>query len=244
MIKDQPTEIALGIVVGTTKYAENNLIVRIFTRQHGLRSFVVSSTGRKKKSSVLPLTMPLSVVEVEALSKRAKLERIKEIHLATPFATIPFDPVKRAISLFISELLHKSLTENGPDEALFEFLHNAILAFDEGGMKGAHNFHIFVMFELSRLLGFAPEVDNSSGDFFDLDSGVFVGLRPDHPYYLSGDDLRLWRQLRYAHLDSLDQIATSRTERQRLISLLSQYYQRHIPSWRGVESQDVLGQIF
>lgn len=233
-----------GVVLSHVKYRETSAVVRILTRQMGLQSYIVNGVRGQKRKDLLPLLSPLTIIELESQYRpRATLQRLKESHVCRPFNSIPFDPSKRAIVMFITELLTKSLHENGPDEQLFDFVVASAVALDEG-LAGLCNFHIFFMFRLTSLLGFAPDMSQPELPVFDLAEGAFSHSSFWTQNALSGHEKHLWLRLGAATLETLPELASSRTERQHFIDILLRYYQMHIPQFGQLQSHQILQQLF
>ena len=95
-----------AIVLHSIKYGETRLIVDMFTRAHGRLSFIVSmpktAKGKMKKQMFQPLTMLEIETDVRPLQS---LQKLRDIRLSTPFSSIPFEPDKLSISLFVAEFL-------------------------------------------------------------------------------------------------------------------------------------------
>lgn len=98
----------LGIVLHTLKYKDTSLIADIYTEVAGRASFMVS-IPRSRKAAVKPvLFQPLALVELEAdFRPNATIYKVKEAKSLYPFATLPYDPYKSAIALFLSEFLYR-----------------------------------------------------------------------------------------------------------------------------------------
>ncbi len=231
-----------GIVLSCVKYGDNGVIINVLTQLVGRQSYMLRLTGRNRRS-VLPLMQPMSIVSLEAVhSPRASVQRIVEVHIGQPLAQLPFDPIKRSIGLFVTELLLKSLRTEIPDENFYLFVRNSILALDEG-IAGEYNFHLYFMWKLMRMLGFEPDVSDSVYGVFDMVDGCFVSRMPIHRHTISGDDVQLWLTLSQLSLDNLSSVKLNRTQRQRMISLMEQFYALHIPSFSGLNAASILAQI-
>lgn len=231
-----------GIVLNCIKYGDNSVIVSMLTQVVGQQSYMVRLSGRNRRS-ILPLMQPLSIVDVEAVhSQRAAVQKIVEVHVSKPLMYLPFDPVKRSIGLFVTELLLKSMRSSIADEHLYMFVRNSVLALDEG-IGGQYNFHLYFMWKLMRLLGFEPDVSCSVGRVFDMVDGCFTSHIPLHRHIISGDDIPLWLTLSSLSLNNLEAVPLNRLQRQRMITLMEQFYSLHIPNFGGLNAASVLAQI-
>ena len=170
----------LGIILHTIKYSESSLITKIFTRDFGLQSYIISGIRSKKSRNKASLFQPLAMVEiVVSNSEKTNLQRISEINTHYPYADIPYNISKSSIALFLNEVLFKAINVEHPDENMFEFIKNSLQILDLEH-KNCSNFHIYFMVQLSRFLGFYPQGNFSSSDsVFDLQEGRFVNFIPD-----------------------------------------------------------------
>lgn len=232
-----------GIVLGHVKYGDNSIVVNIYTEQLGRQGFIVSNSHGKRRTPAA-LLMPLTIVEIESANRpHTTLQRIKDLHVTRPLKTIPFNASRRSISIFITELLTKTLHDEVEDQSMFQFLCDAIDTLDSG-VEGEYNFHIYFMLGLAQRLGFSPDMTDSQLPIFDMTEGIFTAQLPLHQYILVDDDLQLWRRLQYAEIGNLSRIASSRNERARLLELLQEYFKLHIPSFNGLNSCAILQQLF
>lgn len=231
-----------GIVLNSIKYGDNSIIVNILTQLLGRQAYMIKVNGKNRRS-ILPLMQPLSIVDFEAVqNNKATIHRLAEVHIGTPLSNLHFDPIKRSIALFITELLQKSVRNDIVDDNFYLFARNSVLALDEG-MGGVHNFHLYFMWKLMRLLGFEPDVSCPAQGLFDMVDGCFVNRLPIHKHILSGTDVDLWLTLSQLTLENIATIQLNRHQRQRMITLMEQFYSLHIPSFVGLNSASVLSSL-
>ena len=238
-----PTIKTSGIVLSCVKYGEGSVIVNILTEAVGRQGYLVKVTGQSRRS-LLPLMQPLTIVDLEAYqNSHQTVQKIKEVHISHPLINIPFDPVRRAIAMFMTELIVKSIRSDEPDNRVYEFVRFAVETLD-GGLPGMYNFHIYFMLKLSRFLGFEPDMGLVGSPVFDMMEGQYQQTLPLHKHVLTGEDLQLWSRMAELDIDTLEQVPFSQGERQRLLTLLEQYYTLHIPGFGGLNSTAVLHQLF
>jgi DNA repair protein RecO (recombination protein O) len=152
-----------GIALSQTKYSEHSLIVRIFTRELGLRSFLLPS-GRKKKGGTGRF-QPLTLLELVALEREGRdLQRLREVEIAVPYRSLPFEVRKATVGMFLAELLGRVLHEGGAQPELFDHSWAWFRWFDaaEGSYE---NFHLQYLILVIFILGFAPP---TAEDFFEF----------------------------------------------------------------------------
>ncbi len=230
-----------AIVISSLKYQEKSLIVKCFTQSDGLKSyFVQSAFSSKKNNQKIAYFQPLTILEIEANHKnKGTLEHFKEIKLATAYQTINVDVVKSTIVIFLSEMLHYSIQEEEKNEHLFTFLETALLWLDTH--QEIANFHLILLLEITKYLGFYP--DNSENDlkFFEMTEGVFSPFQGMS--CLSEHETFLFKKLMNLKFDS-DQKVFAGTERQILLKILLDYYSIHLDGFKKPKSLDVLKEVF
>ena len=113
------TEKFTGIVLRTLKYNDNLIIADIFTESHGRVSFLVP-VSRSKSSKVL--FQPLSILTFQSSHKQGKMSRLSDAHPYILYSSIPYDPYKSAIALYLSEFLTRALHEESDSASVFKFL--------------------------------------------------------------------------------------------------------------------------
>ena len=94
----------VGIVLHVLKYNDTSNIVEMYTELSGRASFLVTVPRSKKATVKSVLFQPLALIEFEAdYRPNTSLFRIKEAKSFSPFTSIPYDPFKSAIALFLAE---------------------------------------------------------------------------------------------------------------------------------------------
>ena len=176
-----------GIVLQTTKYSDNSLIVNIFTRKSGGVSFIIKNAFSKKSKQPASFFAPLTILElIYNETYTEKLTFLKEVSIAHPFHAIQMDINKNSLLLFYQELLRKLLYRaNAPDEDLFDFIKEHLLKLEDT-QELAPDFHIVFLVQLIQQLGYAPELNFSlQTPYFSIEDSNFGTVFLETPYYLS-----------------------------------------------------------
>ena len=151
-----------GIVFNYIKFRETSIIVRIFTEAFGMQSYIVNGVRSAKSRGKIALYQPLTLLDMVVYRKLEKdIQRISEARCSQPFSSIPFEPVKTGMSIFLTEVMSKLLREESENKELFAFMFNAIQVFDHL-QTGVVNFHLQFLLKSSAYMGFKPE---SARDF-------------------------------------------------------------------------------
>ena len=121
----------VGIVLHVLKYNDTSNIVEMYTELSGRASFLVTVPRSKKATVKSVLFQPLALIEFEAdYRPNTSLFRIKEAKSFSPFTSIPYDPFKSAIALFLAEFLYRAIREEAENRPLFAYLQHSILWLD------------------------------------------------------------------------------------------------------------------
>lgn len=234
-----------AIVLRTLKYGESRLIVDLFTQAMGCVSFIHSIHKSKKSRVGKQYFQPLTILEVEYDSRQnIQLQRIKEVRIAYPFCTIPFDAYKLSISLFTAEFLYHCVHGEQEVGTLYQYVEASICWLDAADGAFA-NFHLVFTMHLSRFIGFYPNLeDYVQGDFFDLRNGVFCSFPPSHSDYIVPVEASKIHLLMRMNYESMRLFRFSRQERNRCVDLILRYYRLHIPAFPELKSWAVLQELF
>lgn len=234
-----------GIVLHTIKYSDNSVISHIYTEHFGRQSFMVSGARGKKSTSRVNLLQHLSILEMEVYIKHTRdLQRIKEIRLHENFSSIPYNPVKNAVALFVAEILYRTLQEQESNIPLFLYLLNAIKILDLSE-KGFANFHLIFLIGLTRHLGFFPNYDHTdSAEFFDIENARFTSVRPAHSNIITPPAGRYLSEVMKCSFEDMDKLRLTAETRNLLVSGILKYYSFHISGLGVIKSFPVLREIF
>ena len=142
------------IVLHTTKFGENSLVVHTLSREYGRRSFLVRGVGKKASMS---LFLPLNILEADIQeNNKSDLFTARNIVARHPLLGIRNNIFKNSMTMFLSEVLYRVIKDGAVEEGLFEWCEKNILLLDSIRTDFS-NFHIRFLLELSVALGFSPE---------------------------------------------------------------------------------------
>ena len=226
-----------GIILHTTKFSESQLIAKVYTRQYGLQSYIISGVHSKKSKTKATQFQPLAIVDlIVTHSEKGGLQRISEINNSHPYTSIPYNIIKSSIALFLNEVLYKAINEAHQDEDLFEFIKSSLLILDYN-TENCSNFHIYFMIcSISTLR-------NSQTNLFDLKEGSFINYVPNHPNYLDVRQSELFNIIINSEYDTIHLVKSDNNQRKQLLQSLVLFYQFHIASFKEIKSIAVLEEV-
>lgn len=232
-----------ALVLSALKFGDTSLIVRMYTAQLGLQSYLLKGIlGKKKGGLKAGHFQPLTQMDIVGSSGReGKLGYLREAHIAYPYQTVHTDIRKSTVALFLSEVLSGCLRESEPDEGLFEYLCSALQWLDHQNQIA--NFHIRFLIGLTRFLGLYPDLSAKDAPIFDLREGAFLSRTTLNPS-LEGKQLTYFVRFLESDFDSISQIPMNQESRRELLKGLIQFYELHIPGFRKPRSLDVFDTVF
>lgn len=238
---EQPTK---AIVLHATKYGETSVILNAYTQQLGLRAYVVKGVRSAKRNKTFSMGMfqPLTQLELVATTpKRAGLSVLKSAKIIHPYTTITTDIAKSSICMFLAEVLRSVLKEEEENTSLYHFLEHSLIWLDTHDKTA--NVHLYILIQLTKYLGFYPDVSAISNPYFDVQNGQFCEYE-NSKECVSGEEVILLKSYLGTKFDGVDTILAAAEQRRALLKLLMRYYQLHVQSFRMPKSLDVLYEVF
>lgn len=109
-----------GVVLRTLKYNDNSLIVDIYTATRGTVSFMVKLPKSRKATLKGVFFRPLSILEIDFdYRQKSALQRIRDVRFKYVYQTLPYDPRKSSMALFLAEFLCRVLKHEEGSDTLF-----------------------------------------------------------------------------------------------------------------------------
>ena len=231
-----------GIVLYQADYSETSMIVRIYTEQFGLQSFIVKGVRKKGSRIKRNLFGPLSLLDLVAYRKESGgLQLMKEVSCHRQLNAIASDIAKSSVVLFMNELLYRSISGEMPDKNLFGFVYDTVVQLEETTGSIAA-FPLLFALKLAHFLGFEPHNNYSQeNNIFDLLEGNFCKHLPDHPHYLTEPMSHQLAEV--LPLLPGDPISMDFEARNALLEKTAEYYRLHIPALGELKSHHILNSV-
>lgn len=238
-------ETTYGIVVRTIKYGDNSHIVDIYTPTRGLVTFMVRQPKSRKSPIKTIHLRPLTNLQINYDHRPTEnMQHLTDIHLTTPYQTIPYNPYKTAITLFLSEFLSHILKHETPQKELYQYITYSMQWLDTA-KQAYSNFHLVFITRLTRFLGFYPNTTNKKkGYYFDLLNACFTPTPPTHTAFLQPAEAALIPLFMRMNYNTMQLFPMNATQRNRYITILNHYYSLHLPNFPNLKSPDILRELF
>lgn len=233
-----------GIVLHTLKYGDDSLMVDILTENRGSVAFVVR-IPRTRRGLKTQLLSPLTILELEIdYRENRNVQRIRDMRVVEPYFSIPYEPLKEVVALFLGEMLYYSLRNEDCNPPLFAFLEKSLRWFDEVQHDYA-NFHLAMLIHLTRYLGFWPNVEDVPplSFVFDLQEGIFVAIKPAHGQCLNVEESAWVPRFLRMNYATMRRFRLNRLQRDYVLDVLCRYYRLHVPGFPEIKSLGILKEV-
>lgn len=240
------TETHQIIVLGSTRYGDDRLLVRALARAAGRVTLSLPLVRSPRSPLRAALFHPLAILEaVWEASPTATVFRPRKVRVLERQDSMMLRPDKMAISMFLAEFLSYATLEGEFGEEFFDYVAYAI-EWLEACPADYANFHIVFLFRLTRFLGIQPdwEAVHGEGRYFDLMNAGFCDSVPGHGAYLEGADAHAARQLARMNFATMRLFGLSGQQRTVILRRLLDFYRLHLTGFPRLKSLDVLETVF
>ena len=233
-----------ALVIRSIKNGETSLIVSCYLEDIGYKTFIVKGVYSSKKSKFSKAHFfPLNIVSLNYSHTQGRnLGFIKEVKSEKLYKSLHVDIQKSSVIIFLSEILNSIFKEETTvNNDLFNFLLNTLSWYDQ--VKSCNNFHIKFLIELSRFIGFYPNINNECDAFFNLESGS-TSARQNIGSNISGDELNLFKEFLGTEFEDLNNMTIKNESRTKILNYIIDYYSLHLQMFKTPKSINVFAEIF
>lgn len=233
-----------GIVIKNTKYSDNSIISKIYTRVLGMQTYIIHGVHSAKAAIKPSLLQPLVLLDLVVYSNPVKnIQRIKEARPNPTLQSIHFDVMKSTIGLFVAELMHRAVKEEEPNTQVYDFVQDFIV-FTDRAEENLGVLPLFFVLQMTRFLGFFPQADmDYHGQYFNLNDGIFTDLQESGVSHIEPVHAIHLHKLLSADFSALSHVKIPKSSRTILLSKIMDYYMLHIPGFFALRSLPVLASL-
>lgn len=208
------------IVLNHTKIKDNLLVIHCLGRDHGRRSFMVRVGGKTS----MAFLQPFSIVELSVTENaRSELWFAKPLAVKEPLNGVRCNLYKNTMTLFMAELLFRTIKDGAMEEGLYDWCIRQILTLD-ALTSDFSNFPLLFLLGFCSALGFRPTSED---------------LRP-----FSGENHHYIEHLLTLDFASAMLLPLSGTLRNELSSAIVRYLEFHTESAINLRSLAVLREFY
>lgn len=228
-----------AIIFRTLKYGESSLIVEAYTREKGVRSFIVNGVRSSRKSNKAALYQVMNIVDIVAYDKADNsLARIKEIKIHKLYQNLSRNIIKSSIATMMIEVARNAIKEHEANDDLYAFLEDQLTTLDLHD-EDLTTYPIVFMVGLSSHLGIAPANDFSEHtNQFDLTEGSFIPFDTSRTACMTTEVSQY-----FSHVMKDPSTKIPKSVRVNMLNQLVLYYQYHLPSFAPLKSMSILSTI-
>lgn len=143
------------IILASTKIGEKSLVLHSLSPEWGRRSFICSVS----RNTPMALFLPLNILEGEIRENpRSDLWRVSSLSAVHPLSGIRNSIYKNTMTLFMSEVLFRTIKDGANEDGLFEWCRKSIVTLD-AMESDFSNYHLRFLLEFAGILGFSPSME-------------------------------------------------------------------------------------
>lgn len=159
------------------KHSDSGVILHLYTLSHGHIPFIANGIHSRRSLFKASMLMPLTTFDVRfTLNTKNPIQRLADVAVIAPFRTVPFDPQRNALSVFIAEVVYRTQTSAVPDPPLFNLLLHTTRCLDDPDCP-IGNFHLIFLLRYANALGFSPLFEDfCNGARLNVNDGTFSSL--------------------------------------------------------------------
>ena len=232
-----------AIVLSKIRYKDNDIIVKLFTKEYGAISFIVKGSQNSKKNKIKYVYFQeLTILEIQFnYNLKRDLQYIKDIEIKHNYTSSHTDLVKVSVIMFLSEVLSNVITHQKRDIQLYNYIEESLTWYDIN--KSNTYFHMIFLIELTRYLGFYPDMLSNNFKYFNLEGGSYEKSKTSE-YSITGDSLNLFNQILGIKFDSNPLPALNSKDKMEIINIILTYYKLHINNFKPIKSLEIVKNIF
>ncbi|APY11143.1 DNA repair protein RecO [Seonamhaeicola sp. S2-3] len=232
-----------AIVLSKIKYKDYDLIVKCYTEQLGVISFILKGVLKSKKNNKkVAYFQPLSQLQlVIQYRENRSLQTIKEVKLNQVYNTLQSNILKSAIVMFLAEILANTLQEEEQNQSLFSYIETTLLWLDQ--QTEYANFHLLFLLNLTKYLGFYPDTTQTEKPYFNLAEGKFSQTKTNK-YCIEDQNLTRLKLLLGTKFDDVSRIKMSSKQRQSFLNMMLLYFELHLGNFKQPKSLQIFNQVF
>lgn len=233
-----------GFVLQSIRYGDTSLVVKVYTVDGGLQTFMVKGVRGKASHNRIAFFQPMTFLRFVQKNRPQStgMAYMVDVEVVIAYQSIPNVMNKSAILLYVTELLSHVLTQQERNEPLYSFIYQSMVWLDLVD-DGYANFPLYFTLEISRYLGFYPRANYVEHSVFDMMEGQFVLTPPLHPYYFNESQSAVFFRLLNLGIDELSKVVMTGIQRNALIDGVITFMRLHAPMLKGLQSHEVLKEV-
>jgi DNA repair protein RecO (recombination protein O) len=138
-------------------------------------------------------------------------------------------------------VLSYSIKEEEKNNALFEYIETGLVWLDLHDKVA--NFHLLFLLNLTRFLGFYPDLTEKEKIGFDLLEGNFTDVT-SQKNVIYENNFYQFKKLLGINFDNIENVSFNKQERQIVLKIIIQYFELHLDGFKKPKSLQILETVF
>jgi DNA repair protein RecO (recombination protein O) len=234
-----------GIVLQNFKYNDKKHIVKIFTQEKGLLTFMVNISSSTKSKMRPAFFQAFTLLSIDfTFRDNRQFFSITDVKCYYPYKSVSSDFLKSTVAMFCTELLLRCVAAEDINYELYEFVETFAKHLDETTEPITHLPNWFAL-HLSKHLGFFPlSKENVFPKYFNMIEGVFQDAAPMHIHFVTGDILMSFLAYVNSNLEQTQSFQIPKIYRLQIQKIILEYFQLHNHSVNNLQSVTIFTKVF
>ena len=244
-----------AIILRSRKQGETSKMLTALTAKYG--KLILMAKGSRSSKSRFPGTLePFNHLSIIFYKKENRdIQYVNQAEIIHHFPSIHSQLGKMSLAAIVCEMVEKTEETSHHNPQLFQWLLNALFAF-ERAESGLRNIIRVFLLKFLQLSGFEPsllscqlcEKENLDDiQYFDLQHGVYLcvdcALPVEGSLKLSGNTIKALRWFNGASVDDPLNFKLSSTIGLQIDDFIKKYYYHHVEGFRSLKSWDHLDNL-
>lgn len=229
--------VAEAFILSRIKYSESSFIVKAYTKEMGLISFMAKGYNSKNKKGQ-NLFQPFSKLEVALFQRQPNsLYQLKSASVLKS-NVISLNVQKQPLLFLISELVLRYVREEEQNQGLYSLIEKTAEQLESSTINETNNISMLFLYQLTDILGILPSINNNKDLIFCLKEGC--SIEPSKAILpVSKED----NQLLLEYISSnISETKFSKDQRRTILKLLIQYVDIQLSRTGPIKSLEVFEQ--
>ncbi len=232
-----------AVVLSKIRYKDNHIIVKLFSREYGVISFIVKGSLKSKNKKIrFAYFQELTILNIQFnFNPNRSLQYIKDVEIKHHYASLHSDLVKTSVIMFLSELLSNIITHQKKEIELYDYIEKSLIWYDTNPVSPY--FYLIFLIQLTKYLGFFPDISDNNLQYFNLEEGIYESSKSSK-YSINGANLNLFNNILGTKFDSNHLISLNSSEKMEILNIIITYYKLHLNNFKPLKSLGIIRSIY
>ena len=232
-----------AIALRANKYSDHHLIATFYSKEQGLVTAIAYNCYNSKKKLLKPsFFTPLNILDLNIIYNNKTSRKVIQEAKIKQSALLNTNIEKNIYSIFISEIIQKTIFEEETNLDFYCFLQNICAELN----KTSNFFNLIIFFLIRHLRYLGLEINNieeKTYSSFNLQSGLFE-KKPTSEIYATNNLVILLKQFLNVNFKTYSYLKIEDSLKTRILNMLLKYYRLHSPNFNIPKSLQTIRDFF